>query len=231
MNDDLPRDARHRPGIDRLRRIVRSRMRRQATGLAHDYAHIERVWATSQTIALDELRRGAPAPDGDVLECAVLLHEVGRGAEQAGEDHAVASVRAAEELLRSEDLADLVWPVCETILVHLSRRTPDTSEARILHDADLLDDLGAIGVARALLDAATQAVPALFDPDDPLGRRRALDEASWVLDRFPARLFHLATGMQTAWGVAEAARRARTVKAFYLAVLRECGVDEVPETP
>lgn len=231
MTDELPRDARHAPAIERLRRIVRSRMRRQAAGLAYDYAHVERVWNTALRIAADEVRRGGKAPDGDVLECAVLLHEIGRGGEQPGEDHAMASVRTAEELLRNEDLADLVWPVCETILVHLSGRAPETPETRILHDADALDDLGAIGVARALLDAATTGVPSLFDADDPFGRGRALDEAAWVLDRFPARLFKLATRMQTAWAGEEAARRARTVKAFYLAVLRECGVEEDPDSP
>lgn len=206
-----------------VRRAVRLRTRRTATDLAHDVSHLDRVWINARHIADFEVARGATI-DGDVLEAAAMLMEMGRGNALPEESLVDATVRVAEDLLRREGLASIVWPVCETLIAHLE---PDPSreqslEARILHDANLLDWVGAIGIVRALVTSAGDVAPALFDEDDPAAERRRPDPSSYLLDRFPGQMLSVPQSMLTEYGRAEAERRAQVVRAFHRAVLRDC---------
>jgi uncharacterized protein len=112
---------------------------------AHDFDHALRVLTTAERIARAE---GA---DVGIVRAAALLHDIGREQERReGGDHALIGAARARELL-----AD--WPspavdaVCHAIACHRFRvqRPPSTVEARVVHDADKLDAIGAIGVARA----------------------------------------------------------------------------------
>ena len=76
---------------------------------------------------------------------------------------------------------------------------PETLEARIVQDADRLESLGAIWLARVFYTSGALG-RALFDSDDPLGRDRQLDDASWTLDHFQKKLLRLPDTMQTAEG-------------------------------
>ena len=223
----MKRDSKHRAGLQNLRSMVRIRMRRQASDLAHDFSHVERTWRNARKIAQHAIQEESWTIDGDVLEAAVLLHVIGRGSERMDEHPAEASARVAEELLRSENMPDLVWPVCEVIITFDPEygRDAETGEAMVLRDAYNLDALGAIGVTRSILTAARRAVPALYDLDDPLARERGLDDGAYVFDVFPRKLFTLQEGMHTAFSRMEAERRTRVVRAFYEAVLRESGFE------
>jgi len=197
-------------------------MKRQASNLAHDHTHVMRVWANAHRIATHEAAAGRVA-DGDILEAAVWMHEIGRGVEERGESTADACVRVADELMRRNGLADLVWPVGETLISHLSPgREPATLEAAILQDADWLDDLGAIGVARTFLDHDQIMAPALYDPDDPGAEHRPPDPSAFLFDVFPGRLNRLPDRFGTTWGQAEARRRVGVLEAFHRAILRDC---------
>ena len=68
-----------------------------------------------------------------------------------------------------------------------------------MQDADRLESLGAIGLARVFYTSGALG-GALFDSDDPLGRDRQLDDASWTLDHFQKKLLRLPDTMQTAEG-------------------------------
>lgn len=212
-------------GLEAIRRAALVRTRRTASDLAHDVTHLERVWVNAQHIARAEVEAGGVV-DADVLYAACMLYEVGRGGALPEESLVDATVRIAEDLLRRESLGSLVWPVCETLVAHLEP-SPDrmpTVEARILHDANLLDWLGPIGVLRVLVSAPTEAIPALFDHDDPTALRRQADPNAYLLDRFPAQIFSVPDAMLTAYGRDEAERRVGVVKAFHRAVLRDCGI-------
>ena len=149
-------------GLARLRRTARIRLKRQASDLAHDYSHADRVARAALIGAETTAAVEGWEIDLDVVEAAALLHEIGRGAERRGEAQLDATLRVAEEMLRADGLGELVWPVCEAIMQHKAPgRTPETPEARVLRDADTLEELGAVGLVRAIVGAASQAVPLL----------------------------------------------------------------------
>jgi uncharacterized protein len=106
--------------------------------------------------------------DPDVLFAAAFLHDWG-GIEPfnvAGVDHAVRSVQLAEPFLAEAGFPMEKFPaVRAAILGHMYDKEPEGPEAIVLHDADALDFLGALGAARLL--AATGDRP---DYDQALGR-------------------------------------------------------------
>lgn len=112
---------------------------------AHDFDHVLRVLANARKIAQTE-----PA-NLEILQTAVLLHDIARADQhRTGLDHAVEGARLAGEILRPIAPADFTAAVCHAIETHRFRANnlPQTIEAKILYDADKLDAIGAIGVAR-----------------------------------------------------------------------------------
>lgn len=106
--------------------------------------------------------------DADVLFAAAFLHDwggIGPFA-VAGVDHAARSVELAEPFLTEAGFPMEKFPaVRAAILGHMYDKEPEGPEAVVLHDADALDFLGALGAARLL--AATADRP---DYDQALGR-------------------------------------------------------------
>ena len=113
----------------------------------HDFDHIVRVLALSERIATSE---GA---DLSIVCAAALLHDWGRAEAQAlGRNHAAEAAERAERYLKCRGASDQeVAAVCHAILAHRFRAAPapETLEAQVLFDADKLDAIGALGVARA----------------------------------------------------------------------------------
>jgi uncharacterized protein len=96
---------------------------------------------------------------------------------------------------------------------------PTTLEAQVVQDADRLDALGAIGIARAWLVGGAMGLPLAHD-DDPFADARPLDDRRYALDHYFVKLLLLADTMQTQAGRAEAERRTAFMR-HYLDRLRE----------
>lgn len=112
---------------------------------AHDFDHVLRVLALAERIGTAE---GA---DLELLRPAVLLHDIGRPEELAsGRCHAEAGAEKARGILRDWP-PEMVEQIAQAIAAHRFRNgiVPQTLEAKVLFDADKLDSIGAIGVARA----------------------------------------------------------------------------------
>ncbi len=122
--------------------------------VAHDFDHVRRVTRLAHYIAQAE---GA---DVAVVVAAALLHDVPMGeSDSARDDHHMAAAAFAREYLTERGMAsEQVANVGHCIEAHRFRDAsivPQTLEARCLYDADKLDSIGAIGVARAFAYAGT----------------------------------------------------------------------------
>lgn len=180
---------------------------------SHDLAHILRVFRNALRIHAGE------GGDGEVLAAAVLLHDcvaVEKDSPLRSEASRLASEKAAA-ILRH-----LGWPeakvvaVAHAVLAHSfsANIPPETREARILQDADRLDAIGMVGAARCFY-VAGRLNSQLYDPADPRAEHRAADDRTYSLDHFPAKLFRLAEGFQTAAGARFARERHDRLRQFY----------------
>lgn len=173
---------------------------------AHDAEHIRRVVSNARRLAASE---GA---DLAVVLPAAWLHDCVH-VPKSSPLRAQASTLAAEAAgawLREQGYPETLVPaVAHAIAAHSFSAgiAPRTLEAQVVQDADRLDSLGAVGVARCLMLGGAMGKP-LYDPDDPFWSSRPPDDASFVIDHFPRKLLRLADTMQTASARAEA--RART---------------------
>jgi uncharacterized protein len=95
---------------------------------------------------------------------------------------------------------------------------PETIEAKVVQDADRLDSLGAIGIARCFSTGALMGTP-FYHELDPFAENRALDDKCFAVDHFFVKLFKVAETLETAAARAEGARRVAFLK-DYLEQLR-----------
>ncbi len=112
---------------------------------AHDFDHVLRVLALAERIG------SAEGADLEILRAAVLLHDIGRREELAsGRCHAEVGAERARQIL-SDWPPEQVEAIAQAIATHRFRNhaPPQTPEAKALFDADKLDSIGAIGIARA----------------------------------------------------------------------------------
>lgn len=186
---------------------------------SHDLAHILRVFRNAMRIHATE------GGDGEVLAAAVLLHDC-VAVEKNSPLRSQASRLAAEKA--SAILRHLDWPevkvvaVAHAILTHSfsANIAPETLEAKILQDADRLDAIGMVGAARCFY-VAGRLKSELYDPADPRAENRDIDDVRYSIDHFPAKLFKLADGFQTATGAKLARERHARLQQFYDLFLEE----------
>ncbi len=141
------------------------------------------------------------------------------------------AARTAGDFLRDSGYpAGLIPDVRHAIEAHSfsARVTPRTREAMVVQDADRLDALGAIGIARCLMLGGAMGRP-LYDPDEPLPDARTPDDASNVLDHFYVKLLHISSTMATAAGQAEARRRTEFMREYLRQLGGEIRADHEPE--
>jgi uncharacterized protein len=120
--------------------------------LGHDMNHVMRVYNTAMKIAEGE------NIDFEVLKAALLLHDIGGEKEMqdstGNTDHAVESAKMARPILQELGFSEeKINHICNCILSHRYRteKIPETKEAKILYDANRLEVLGAIGIARSFI--------------------------------------------------------------------------------
>jgi len=149
--------------VARTEGFVRERLAGEASG--HDWWHVDRVRRTALALAEHE---GA---DGFVVELAALLHDVADWKFHGGDE--AAGPRLASSWLRSLGVAEETVAHVADIVGGLSYKgagvptPPRTVEGAVVQDADRLDAIGAIGVARAFAYGGFRGQP-LYDPNVPI---------------------------------------------------------------
>lgn len=162
----------------------------------HDFGHVERVTRLASRLADNE-----PC-NRTVLLASAVLHELVNHPKHhvrsplSGHDCAI----AASELLVSLGInEETVKGVAACISQHgwSAGEKPTSREAALLQDADRLDALGAIGLARCIA-TGVEMNAALFHPDDPFAASRPLDDRRYSLDHLARKLFRLPETFHTA---------------------------------
>jgi len=202
-----------------LRQFAKERMNQDP---AHDLAHLDRVWSNAHLIAQTE--KGA---NQRVLLGAAYLHDLVNlpkdAANRAQASHL--SAHAAAPILRELGFSEANIDAADhAITAHsFSANTPpNTIEAKILRDADRLDALGAVGIARTFLVAGALGRP-LYDPGDPFAINRLLDDSKWSIDHWQTKLLQLPRTMVTTKGRELAEQRAGRMRAYLNQLADEIG--------
>ncbi|WP_440973118.1 HD domain-containing protein [Pseudomonas koreensis] len=189
---------------------------------AHDLAHLQRVWHNVRTLQAEE------GGDLEVLLAAVLLHDcvaVEKNSPLRSQASRLAAAKAANVLAALDWSQSNISVVAHAIEAHSfsANITPLTLEAKLVQDADRLDSLGMLGVARTFYVAGRMG-SALYDPQDPEAKHRDYNDTRFCLDHFQTKLLHLAEGFQTAAGQRLAQIRHQRLKGFMEQFKEEIGI-------
>ena len=137
--------------IEKVRRFAEKKLAND-NDPAHNMEHVMRVYNLAIKLAQNEM------VDLDVIKIAVLLHDMGGAKERKDHsgktDHAVESAKLAKPFLEKIGLAkNKIAHILNCIVSHRyrSEQKPKTLEAKIVFDADKLETVGAIGIARAFV--------------------------------------------------------------------------------
>ncbi|HEV8404557.1 MAG TPA: HD domain-containing protein [Nitrososphaera sp.] len=187
---------------------------------AHDFQHIKRVYKNAEVIGR---REGA---DMKILLPASLLHDLvvyPKGSAKTSKS-ADDSADMAEKLLKSYRYPqDEIDKICYCIRTHSysKRLVPATLEGKILQDADRLDALGAIGIARTFSVGGSER-RSFYNPDDPFWKsNRELNDREWTLDHFRTKLLKLKETMHTKTAREMAKERAKFMELFIKQLQKE----------
>jgi uncharacterized protein len=181
---------------------------------AHDLAHVRRLAITAHALALAENAvLEVVLPAAWLHDCIVLPKD----SDQRPQASRLAAAAAAEFLQEQGYSSEHIPAIHHAIESHSFSAgiPPQTLEARVVQDADRLDAIGAIGIARCLSLGGVMGKP-LYDPDEPFPEAREPDDTRYTLDHFYVKLLKLAGLMQTSAGRREAERRTEFTR-IYLA--------------
>ena len=172
---------------------------------AHDAAHIERVVSNARKLASEENARL------EIVVPAAWLHDCVTVAKNSAERpmaSRLAAEKAGQFLRQNAYPAEYIPDIMHAIAAHSfsAQIEPETLEARVVQDADRLDAIGAIGIARCFMVGGALSTR-LYDPIDPFADSRPADDAANVIDHFYIKLLRLADTMKTNAGREEAFRR------------------------
>lgn len=179
---------------------------------AHDLAHVTRVVSTAKKLALEE------KANLEVVIPAAWLHDL-VNLPKNHPDRKKASVLAADEalvFLQSVSYSQKYFKeIHHAICAHSfsANIKPETLEAQIVQDADRLDALGAIGLAR-LFAITTQLGRPFYDFNDPFAQNRPLDDKDFGIDHIYIKLEKISNTMNTNSARVEALRRFKFIEVF-----------------
>lgn len=208
--------------VGRVASHVQARFASEGSG--HDWHHIHRVWNLARQIG------EAEGADAEITALGALLHDIADWKFHGGDDSV--GPREAERLLAAEgaprDLVDAVVGIVAAVSFKGAgvKNEMRSLEGKCVQDADRLDALGAIGIARCFAYGG-HAGRLIHDPDQlPVMHATAAAYKSATgtsLNHFHEKLLLLKDRMNTPTGRALAEERHRFMEDFVRQFLREWG--------
>ena len=187
---------------------------------SHDISHFQRVWKTAQKIIKEESRSVNPL----VILAACYFHDIvsfPKNHPDRSRSSLIAAEKTKEILVGLQFPSALIDDVCHAVEAHsFSANIPTrTPEAEIVQDADRMEAIGAIGLARVFYTGGKMGAR-LFDANDPWAEHRELDDSRYSVDHFFCKLLTLGATMKTAPGRQLAEENTAYLQGF-LAKLRD----------
>ena len=179
---------------------------------AHDITHYYRVVRTAKKLAIEE------KANFEVVMPAVWLHDfvyISKDDPRRAQASRVSAEAATAWLKEIGYPQNFLNEIVHAISAHSfsAQITPETIEAKVVQDADRLDGIGAIGIARCMMTGGTLN-RRLYDPEEPFAVTRVQNDLLNTLDHFYVKLFKTAETMQTNSGKLEAKRRAQIMTQY-----------------
>ena len=179
---------------------------------AHDFQHVLRVYRNAEKICAEE------KVNTKLVLCAALLHDLISypKSDNRTKLSSIESAKIAKKILQKfEFLENEIKIICDAIEDHSFSRNvvPKTIEGKILQDADRLDALGSIGLARVFSTSGSLNRP-FYHPNDPFCETRNPDDSVWTLDHFFQKLLKIGDLMNTKSAKIEARKRTLVMTSF-----------------
>jgi uncharacterized protein len=195
--------------LDSLENEVKKRIENDP---AHDFEHTIRVYKNAKKICKKE-----KANEKLVLSAA-LLHDIVSypKSDKRSKTSSIKSATKSKQILEKLDFSkEEIAIISDAIRDHSfsQNKIPKTLEGKILQDADRLDALGAIGIARVFATGGSLKRP-FYKIDDPFCKKRIPNDKTWTVDHFFQKLLKLEPLMNTKSGKTEAKKRTKILKEF-----------------
>ncbi len=179
---------------------------------AHDFAHIMRVYKNAKTISKQE------KANEKLILSAALLHDIVSypKSDKRSKNSSIESAKKSKQILKKYNFTEEeISIISDAIRDHSfsQNKVPSSIEGKILQDADRLDALGAIGIARVFATGGSLKRP-FYNLDDPFCKKRTPDDKVWTIDHFYKKLLKLESLMNTKSGKIEARKRTKVLKEY-----------------
>lgn len=183
--------------IQKIAEFIKNKFEKEEA--AHDWFHIERVWKTAKTI------NKAEKADSFIVELGALLHDIEDHKNHNG-DHSVGP-KAAGELLKTfnvdEETVEKVKHIVGNVSFtsSLNNNGINSKEGQVVQDADRLDAMGAIGIARVFAYTGHKDRP-IYDPEKPYNLEKYKKEGKSLsaINHFYEKLLLIGDLMNTETG-------------------------------
>lgn len=196
--------------LETLREIVKPLMARNDP--AHDFEHVLRVCANAEKICNRE------NIDKKLVITAALLHDIisfpkhDKRSKTSSTKSAIKAKKILQKLQYSNEQIKIIEDAIENHSFS-KNKIPKTLEGKILQDADRLDAIGAIGIARTFTVGGAEK-RSFYNSKDPFCTTRKPNDQEWTVDHFFKKLLLIETKMNTNSGKIEAKRRTKIIKKF-----------------
>ncbi len=193
----------------------------------HDWFHIERVYNNALLIAKDE------RVDTFIVALGALLHDIADAKFYEGDESI--GPKMAKDFLKKQNVSETLIQKIESIIRNISFKnsldktnvSPLTPELQVIQDADRLDALGAIGIARAFNYGGFKN-RVLFDPSIKPKMKQSKEEykksKAPTINHFYEKLFLLKDKMNTKTGKKMALKRHEYMEHFLKQFYKEWGL-------
>ena len=197
--------------------VVKKRMRKNDP--AHDFEHVLRVYENAKMICSKE------KANKKLVLYSALLHDIASFPknDKRSKISSTKSSKEAKKILKKFSFSDEETKIISNAIEDHSfskNKKPTSLEGKILQDADRLDAIGAIGIARTFAVGGSE-FRSFYNKLDPFCNKRKPDDKSWTLDHFFKKLLLIENKMNTSSGKKEAKLRTKILRNFLSDLKRE----------